>query len=94
MLAYGSKIARHRDGLYQLSDGGYRSMTTKERLNGVCSAVGQGSVAQVKGEWYYSSRDATGQRQMLMPRNEWVTIKEQSPMQILHSGLRDLTTNP
>jgi len=36
-------------------DGGYRSNTTKERINGVLSHYGLPTVYQKKGVWYYSN---------------------------------------
>jgi hypothetical protein len=46
---HGNVILRyHADGRVQLFDGGYRSVTTKHRLN----RLGPVSVCGVKGEWY------------------------------------------
>ncbi len=50
---YATVILRiHRDGTYTLNAGGYRTVTTKDRINN----FGPRCVASVKGEWVVWSR--------------------------------------
>ena len=50
MRLYKTMIATWGDGLLTLNSGGYRTVTTKERLNGVLSRMGY-QIRQRKGEW-------------------------------------------
>ena len=51
MTLYRTMIAVWGDGLLTLNTDGYRTNTTKERLNGVLSRMGW-QIRQHKGEWY------------------------------------------
>lgn len=84
MVLYGAKVARHRDGLVQVSDGGFRSNTTKDRIHAVAYRCGS-CVTQNKGVWYY---DHPSGAQLVMGPNEWVTVREQTAMQMIQSALR------
>lgn len=56
MTLYRTMIALWCDGLLTLHSGGYRTVTTKERLNGVLARMGY-QIRQRKGEWYvYNSQ--------------------------------------
>jgi hypothetical protein len=55
MYLFGNKIAERTEKDVCVCDGGYRSNTTKERLNGVLSAYGLPTVSQKKGVWVYSN---------------------------------------
>ncbi len=48
---HGNKIAKKRDGDVLVSDGGWQSNTTKERLNGILSSYGL-AVIQRDWNWY------------------------------------------
>jgi len=59
---FGNKIAKHKeDGLY-ISNAGWKSNTTKERLNGIPMV----SISQKKGEWYLNGNLWDG---------EWIKVK-------------------
>lgn len=45
---FDNKIAEHRDGGIWITDAGWNSKTTKERLNGLTGV----HITQKKGEWY------------------------------------------
>lgn len=67
LFLHGNKIARkYGDNVY-ISSAGWQTVTTKERLNGVCDMVGDVGVNQVKGVWYRGNE--------VFPLNEWVQIK-------------------
>lgn len=51
MQLYKTMIALWCDGLLTLHSGGYRTKTTKERLNGVLKRLGW-QIIQRKGEWF------------------------------------------
>ena len=51
MQLYKTMIALWCDGLLTLHSGGYRTMTTKERLNGVLARMGY-QIRQRKGKWF------------------------------------------
>lgn len=56
MTLYRTMIAVWGDGVLTLDCKGYRSKTTKERLNGVLERMGY-QIRQRKGEWYvYNSQ--------------------------------------
>jgi hypothetical protein len=60
---FDNKIAEiRRDGLW-ISNGGWNSMTTKERLNGLSGV----HIQQVRGTWYLNGRDWDG---------SWVNVYE------------------
>lgn len=50
MTLHRTMIAVWGDGVLTLNSGGYRTLTTKERLNGVLSRMGY-QIRQRKGEW-------------------------------------------
>lgn len=58
VLLHGKEIASflpRLDGIHVLlSDGGYRSATTKSRLNAITQAFGAPSVYQKGGQWFIS----------------------------------------
>lgn len=56
LYLHGNKIAEHRsDGLY-ISNAGWQSNTTKERLNGLPGV----SICQKKGVWYLNGKEWSG----------------------------------
>ena len=58
---HGSKIAEVGDTWLRIYDGGYRSNTTKSRLNAILRVHGNGEgVYQKKYEWFFS--DVNGER--------------------------------
>lgn len=63
MLLHGNPIASYkpRDGELYIEDCGWRTVTTKERLNGVLEVFGiDAYISQSKGNWYIITR--SGQR--------------------------------
>lgn len=67
LYLFGNLIAKKRAGCVFISNAGWKSVTTKERLNGVCDMVEDTGINQVKGVWYRGSE--------VFPSNEWVRIK-------------------
>lgn len=62
MTLHGNLIARRgANGMIQVSNAGWFSNTTKERLNGIPGV----SVCQRKGVWYLNGKEWNG---------EWVTV--------------------
>lgn len=53
---FGNKIAEWREGGLWISNGGWNSRTTKERLNGLTGV----RIQQVRGTWYVNGRDWDG----------------------------------
>jgi len=60
VFLHGNHIATIGDNFIQLFDGGWRTATTKSRLNSLLFAHGADDhVFQKKGEWFVSSNDST-----------------------------------
>lgn len=60
-LLHGHPIARREGNTITISDCGYRTNVTKERLNGILSAFGQSeSIYQRKGVWYIGDHEWHG----------------------------------
>lgn len=60
LLLHGNCIARRNDdGIIQICTAGWRTATTKERINGVLSLLGKPIIYQKDYAWY---RDVDGQR--------------------------------
>ena len=55
MELYGNKIAWIRLGVLTLSDCGWQTVTTKDRLNAILSGLGLGYIFQKDYIWYYSA---------------------------------------
>jgi hypothetical protein len=55
MELYGNKIAWIRLGVLTLSDCGWQTATTKDRLNAILSGLGLGYIFQKDYIWYYSA---------------------------------------
>jgi hypothetical protein len=63
---FGNKIAEHReDGTY-ISNAGWKSKTTKERLNGLTNV----SISQRKGKWHLNDNEWDG---------DWIKISDNVP---------------
>lgn len=53
LYLFDNKIAEYRkDGIY-ISNAGWTTRTTKERLNGLLCLLGKEPIYQKKGEWYW-----------------------------------------
>lgn len=60
VFLHGNHIATVGDNFLQLFDGGFRSATTKSRLNALLFAHGSDDeVFQKKGEWFVSTKSGT-----------------------------------
>jgi hypothetical protein len=55
MELYGNKIAWIRLDVLTLSDCGWQTATTKDRLNAILSGLGLGYIFQKDFVWYYSA---------------------------------------
>lgn len=74
LLLHGNQIAKRclDTGRVFISNAGWESVTTKERLNGVLEFLGKGKIYQCRGVWYlaqYSGEDIE------FPHNEWLELK-------------------
>jgi hypothetical protein len=56
MYLYGHQIAWHEKGKVWISNCGYKTATTKERLNGLPHV----NITQKKGEWYLNGQKWDG----------------------------------
>ena len=66
---FGNKIAEHReDGLY-ITNAGWKTMTTKERLNGLPNV----SIYQKKKQWYLNWKLWDG---------KWIRVNENTPPEV------------
>ena len=66
---FDNKIAEHReDGMY-ISNAGWHSRTTKERLNGLPDV----SISQKKGEWYLNGEQWSG---------DWIRVNTNTPPEV------------
>lgn len=84
LILHGSRIARRHGHSVEIRDGGYRSNTTKERLNGVCRPLNV-SIFQQNFEWFISRR--SDDKPVSMPHGEWIEVSEVSPAQIINRRL-------
>jgi hypothetical protein len=58
LYLHGNCIAIKRKGRVSISNAGWESVTTKERLNGLLEVMGDGRrIYQRKGTWYWSGED-------------------------------------
>lgn len=62
MYLFGNLIARHVPGGYEITNAGWQSATTKERLNAIQGV----HIVQKAGEWYLNGNLWNG---------SWITIK-------------------
>lgn len=60
---FGNKIAKRQDGEIWITNAGWKSMTTKERLNGLSGV----NITSKNGHWYLNGHAWNG---------EWVSISE------------------
>jgi hypothetical protein len=69
LLLHGNTIAQHNaDGSIVVTLAGWPSVTTRERLNGLCHLLGLGGgFSQRKFEQFYGSQPITA--------NEWIIVK-------------------
>jgi len=69
MRLHGNLIAEfcHNNGTLYISNCGWITSTTKERLNGILDSVGVGKIYQKAGVWYWKD----GQK---FPENELVEV--------------------
>jgi len=78
LILHGSVIAKYNpsskyDRLY-INDCGFRTATTKERINGVLSRC-DASVFQKSGWWYIKENYPTHSITHRIPQNEWIRIE-------------------
>lgn len=82
LFLFGNKIAEHReDGLY-ITNCGWFSKTTKERLNGIEGV----RIYQAKKKWYLNGNEWDG---------DWIKVNDNTPPKVDESkvgGLFDLST--
>lgn len=66
MYLHGHPIAVRENGSLVISDCGYQTNTTKERLNGVLQHIGAGGISQKAFVWYLNGNE--------MESNKYVKI--------------------
>jgi hypothetical protein len=87
MALHGKPVARRMRSVVEVRDGGYRSVTTGDRISAVARMYG-GNVKCVRspqGDWLYWQRGSEEKR--IMPPGEWVTIDNGTAMDMLTIGL-------
>lgn len=57
LYLHGNAIARKTALGIEISDAGWKTSTTKERLNGLLEALRQPTIYQKRGEWYRGEND-------------------------------------
>jgi hypothetical protein len=87
MYLHGWAIARRKGGRVEISNAGYKTQTTKERLSGICSKIGAG-IYQKRYRWFV--QPAGDLESVEMPDNEWIVIDGGSAMEQFVWGLKDL----
>ena len=60
---FGNLIAYHKDGTIYISSAGYRTVTTKDRLNGLPGV----NIQQKKGVWYLNGQPWGGNWKAIKP---------------------------
>lgn len=63
MFLHGNLIATRINGKLEISNGGWSSNTTKERLNGIPGV----NISQIKGYWYLNGKEWSG---------DWVVVEK------------------
>lgn len=76
LYLHGNLIAQRFDHLQgaQITTAGWPTLTTKERLNGILSAIGNKSLYQKRGEWYIMQDDNVSGRVGKPWQGEWITV--------------------
>lgn len=67
MLLHGNRIARSLNGVVWVSNAGWSSNTTKERLNGILDALGVSGIYQRNFVWYWKDGEE-------FPHDEFVKV--------------------
>lgn len=62
MTLHGNIIAMKNDINLKISNCGYFTNTTKERLNAILLAFGLGAIKQKKGKWYLNGEEFSGSK--------------------------------
>ena len=57
MVLHGNTIAIKNSKNIKLSNCGYYTQTTKERLNGILSALNLGCIKQKNGKWFFNGNE-------------------------------------
>jgi len=76
VFLHGNLIARIGENFVQLFDGGWQSVTTKSRLNAICTAhavEGEG-VFQKAGEWFVRQYDTAAKTWQTVPFESGITL--------------------
>lgn len=67
MLLHGNRIARSLNGIVYVSNAGWSSNTTKERLNGILDTLNVSGIYQRDWVWYWKDGEE-------FPHNEFVRV--------------------
>ena len=54
---HGNTIARFNNNQLEISDAGWKTVTTKERLNGILELINAPKIYQKDFTWYYDRKD-------------------------------------
>ena len=63
---YGNTIAKIENNEIYISNAGWKSLTTKERLNALLRKLNAGYIQQIKGIWYLNNT--------VFPDNEFIPV--------------------
>ena len=81
MLLFGNQIAFKREDRIDITNAGYTTQTTKDRLNGILSKLRLGFLYQEARAWYWFREWDAPSKVTEFPSNEWVQIQ---PGNVLH----------
>ena len=74
LYLYGNLIAYKKYSSLVISNCGWFSKTTKERLNGLLDSIGFNGIYQKKFEWFLADKKWNGNPVKILKNNEWEYI--------------------
>ena len=71
LCLHGNNIATIKDNGLFITNCGWFSNTTKERLNGLLGSLGRIGIQQRNFKWYLDEKEWDGSLVKLLPNNDW-----------------------
>jgi len=72
LALFGKVIAKKSDDIYYITDCGWQTATTKERLNGLLLALDAGQIWQDRGQWFFYRK--ADNLEIHMNKNRWYQV--------------------
>ena len=74
MYLHGNVIAQRQDNELRITNSGWFSNTTKERLNGLLDSIGFDKIYQKNFEWFLADKKWNGNPIKILKNNNWEYI--------------------